>query len=341
MRDLLEKLGNPKQAQVVPTQIERIARAQFGLVHSILKRRLMWERDSLALTYLKSPNRLGSNGLPIYCVFAEGVGVPVLPSTLSDDEMVATFVKPILNRFKGRAQIGITTTEDHAFIYQWGMWLEEDMITRYEEQQLPIFENEVFDFFAEFGMETRLPMFASNYELLSNRLEACGAITMLTPLSETSSLIIMPALRVRNNEPVPEPERFEYVLRQFAPWSVGITGFVQEVPNQILESVAVVENIEPSRLVKASIQFTQLRTMGNKPLTEASFPLTHDELFAYLGVPHRKIEAFRKGVDVYDYECADALFHLEWSEGIMQAYHFPSAVKSSLLFEQFCRELTG
>lgn len=345
MKELLERLGNPLQASTVPTQIERVAHAQFGLVHSILKRRLMWSQDSLVLTYLKG-NRLDSANLPLYCIVAEGAG---FGSALEEEDVRERFLRPILNRFKGRAHIGVIgKEEDYAHFYQWGMWLEEDMIQRYYNQELPFFEDNVFDAFADFDFQTFLPLFAYDYGLLREKLEASAAAIQVTPKNETSFSISMPSVR-KGSLYEPEPRRFSFVMQLLAQWNGQYKGFLRLTADSLLESHKITTPVQKARSLRqinwqmqpAASAYVQSHVMRGKPIQQATFAFTEDEAFAYFGAPHRRIYKNDKEIRMYYFQMGDALFLCEVADSQISVYHFHGELPSFISFEKFCEEISG
>lgn len=351
MKALLELLGNPLQAPSVPTHIERIAHTQFGTVHSILKRRMMWNQDSLVLTYLKG-DKLDAAGLPLYCVVAEGAG---FGSGLQATDLVDNFIKPILNRYKGRARIGYVGNEgEYAHVYQWGMWLDEDMVKRFERQELPLFDEALFDCFADFHFVTRLPMYSYDFELLREKLEASAAAIHLQVQSESSMVISMPAKQVATEHFLPDADRLDYIMQLLENWNGKLDKCVGMTASKLLESESKrTEFIQRARdwrsllinntlpLIKAENTFVQARIMGGKPVQHLSIRMPKDETFAYLGSPDRTILKDSKEIGVYYFRAGTALFLSEASDDTIDVYLFPGSGRSYLLFEKFCRELAG
>jgi hypothetical protein len=270
---------------------------------------------------------------------------------LDADDVREAFIKPILKRFKGRAHIGyVGREEEYSHVYQWGMWIEEDMVMQFQNQELPLFEDSVFDAFADFEFTTRLPLFAYDYDLLREKLEASAAAIQVTPKSDRSFSISMPALKTAKDYYTPEPSRFQYVTRLLTRWNGECKGFARLTPDSLLERRMKTESpVVRAKMLrnsgwsldKAETAFVQAKVIGAQAIQHVTFPLSEAEAFAYLGTPHRTIQKDSQDVRVYQHRMGDALFLSEVSNGKIDLYHFPGKGASHIQFERFHQEISG
>jgi len=344
MTSLLEKLGGPLQAPHVPDFISRLMKAQAAMVHQILRERFQWEKESLVLSYFKG-ERIGEDGLPLYAVIVEGSGTGGFSVSPGIFEMA--FVAPILNRFRGRAEIGKVVSEEGAATYQWGMWLDDELLERFKSQDLPFFSETDFDCFATYAINVKEPMYRTDYELIQEKGEASAAILALESKSEYQFEVTLPSKKPGyGHNPVPEAERWDYLERLLRPWEPRSYEFIGFPEDALVEGVDLpqratsrLQRARNTLIEEAPSLFVQRKFISAVQSPEPLIiPLTGTEVLAVLGRPHARHE---NGVFSYYFKIGDALVLVEsWGE-IARVYHFPDDEGSGILFEAFCRKLVG
>jgi len=345
MNELLATLGNPLQARAVPEIIERIARGQVLLLHEILRQRMQWVEHSIVISYFVG-DRKDSYGLPVYAIIAEGSGLAgEVPSILK-----TRFLQPLLNRYGGRAEVGYVKEQDGMLTYQWGMWLEDDLMKRFAAQQLPLFDSHDFDGFVEYKIKTKEPVYATQYALLREKGEASGALVYLRPISEYEALICFPAARYHGEmQRLPEQLRFEYVVALFAQWNPIDLAYEREVQGP--DAAELLERVGKPKFTLAPASPVFVQTMyaaaRRERLMGQELPLTFSEVYAVLGKPHsvlkekESLELDAPKVYRYAFKIKDALVVVEAREDRTSIYYFPGEERTAILFEEFCRILAG
>ena len=236
---ILEKFGNPFQARVVPTLVERVAEAQIANITSIVKYRLEASRSTNTTVFYRHMDVPSNGAYSFIANLAFSTKTPSRPTKLKE------ILEVVLSRFGERAQVEPIDHCDHPdgghmYAFSWGLRLEEDLMQSFERYELPTFSHSPTECLVTYRISLQEPIVNRRLQALREAAEACGAVVSLIPISDRELEVIVIG---ESHYPLtiqPERERMEWLDKQLADWQI-----IDKSPvGEILDTVPVPPIVE-------------------------------------------------------------------------------------------------
>ena len=214
--DILQKFGNPLQARVVSTIVERIAESQITNINNVIYHRFNLKSEMDTKTFFRGTDEDGKEIMS------------VIVSSLYESKQralepfITEITTVILERFGKNAEIDeVVYSESPSrsfYALSWGVQLLPEMVQRFESQELPTFQNYPDAGLMTYRIRLREPIVNERLYRVREAAEACGAVISLVPINDRELEVITVCDSPYPNRIQPEQERKDWLIKQLSEW---------------------------------------------------------------------------------------------------------------------------